>query len=291
MYYDAAAGPSAITVGSWENAVGYPRFERLVIGSTALFVGLRIGASVLRGGADPAEVVGELAFIFVAAAAVHWGRKAGTLAALAACIVYLALQLPLLAAGLSSAALLLIVSRMAGYCLVGIVGGEIFSRVKYVYARSSGTDVIDDWSLVYNQRFVARALEKAIERHRRYKEPFSVVILSLSPSLPPTGRPEQLRATVRTVASFLRDDVRMVDDVARIDDGRFVVLLPHTPAAATRLVAERLATGVCQTLGAKRNCISTRCLNAGEDPAGFQEFAISIGAISVDGVLQPASGE
>jgi GGDEF domain-containing protein len=208
--------------------------------------------------------------------AVHWGRKAGTLAALVACLLYLAVRLPLLAAGLSPQAFVLMVSRFAGYCLIGLVGGEIFGRVKYIFAGSRESGVIDDWSRVYNQRYALRAIEQATARYRRYQEPFSLVVLRLEPVLTATRRPEKLRGLVRTVAGFLRDDVRLVDDVARLDDGRFVVLLPHTAAKAAPVVAARLVAGVCGTLGVKGECVTSMSLGADEHTPALEAFAASI---------------
>lgn len=254
----------------------YPRFERLVIGSVALLVILTLAASSLTGGVDVAELIGQLAVIVIAAVAVHWGRKAGTIAALSACLLYLAMRLPMLGAGISSASFLLVLTRFAGYCLVGIVGGEIFGRVKYVFAGTADSNSIDEWSGVYNQHYIATTLQHAVERHARYHETFSVVIIALAPSVTAPLRPEKVRSVVRTVANFLRHDVRMIDDVARVQDGRFVVLLPHTPAAAAPLVADRLAAGLCQTLGAKSDCVTTTCLGAAQDAVAVQEFLTSI---------------
>ena len=50
------------------------------------------------------------------------------------------------------------------------------------------------------------------------------------------GAPTRQRAVVRTVANYLRGDVRMVDEVARLDDGRFLVILPHTRREGGRVV-------------------------------------------------------
>jgi len=259
-----------------ENAVEYPRFERLVIGSVALLVILTLAASSLNGGVDVAELIGQLAVIVIAAVAVHWGRKAGTIAALSACLLYLAMRLPMLGAGISSASFLLVLTRFAGYCLIGIVGGEIFGRVKYVLPAPGGSDSIDEWSGVYNQRHIAVAVEQAVERHMRYHETFSIIIISVAPSMTAPLRPEKLRSVIRTIARFLRHDVRMIDDVARIHDGRFVVLLPHTPGAAAPLVADRLAAGLCQALDAKSDCITTTCLAAAKDAVAIQEFLASV---------------
>ncbi len=62
------------------------------------------------------------------------------------------------------------------------MGGEIFARVKYLFAGSKDSDVIDDWSRVYNQRYAARALEQAVARHKRYQEPFSAILVRWSRS-------------------------------------------------------------------------------------------------------------
>lgn len=251
----------------------YSRFERQVLAGTAVLVGLSIAVSWAGHLADLAEVVGQLAMIAVMAAAVHAGRRAGTIAALAACLAYLALRLPLISAGLSTQALLLIVSRLVGYCLVGIVGGESFARLKYIIVASKGSDVIDEWSRVYNQQYAARALDQAIQRSERYGEPFSAIVIRLEPTLTDRQDPRKRRGLVRSVASFLRDDVRLVDDVARLDDGRFVVLLPHTPAAAAPIVAKRLADGICAALGIERRAVTTTCLATGDDNAALRTFA------------------
>ena len=260
----------------------YARFERLVVGGTALLVLLALAAAVARGGVDPAEIVAQLLLVAVLAVAVHWGRKAGTISAGVACLLYLAVKLPSLSADPSPESFWLILSHFAAYCLVGILGGEVFGRLKYQLTGSKDRDLIDDWSRVYNQRYAAGALAQAIARSRRYQEPFSMVVLRLEPVLTSTQRPEKLRGLVRSIASFLRDDVRMVDDVARLDDGRFVVLLPHTPGNAANMVAGRLTEGVCRTLGVKRDCVSTTHLSSDEDGATLEEFAAGIAA-ALDG--------
>ena len=93
----------------------YRRFERLVIGSAVVLVGLTLAVSALSGGTDAAEFIGQLAVVGVVTAAIHWGRKAGTFAALAACLLYLAMRLPMLASEPSPETFLLVATRFAGY--------------------------------------------------------------------------------------------------------------------------------------------------------------------------------
>lgn len=256
----------------------YGRFERLVIAGTGGLVLVGMMASFTTGISDPVNVVGQLAIVGVMAVAVHWGRKAGTLAALAACLIYLGLQLPQVSAGLSQQELALVISRFAGFCLAGILGGEIFGRMKYVLAGSKDSDCIDDWSQVYNQHYAARSLSQAIERHNRYQEPFSVIVLVLEQALAGVQKPAKLRGVVRAIASILRDDVRLVDDVARLDDGRFIVMLPHASGNVAPLVAGRLVEAICRTLGVKESSVTATCYGAQEDSAALEEFAVSIGS-------------
>ena len=81
---------------------------------------------------------------------------------------------------------------------------------------------------------------------------------------------------MRSVAAFIRDDVRMVDDVARLEDGRFVVLLPHTPGDSAPIVASRLTDGICKMLGVKDNCITTLCLGTDNDTAALERLVAGI---------------
>ena len=58
---------------------------------------------------------------------------------------------------------------------------------------SKDSNMIDDWSRVYNQRYAARAIEQAVARHKRYQEPFSAILVQLEPALTGTQRPQKLR--------------------------------------------------------------------------------------------------
>lgn len=240
--------------------MGYAQFERLVLSATVVLVLGTLAASMATGATGVAEIVGQLAVIAVMFAAVRWGRRAGTIAAVVASVVYLGLQLPVLSSATNARPALLILTRIVGYCLIGIVGGELFGRMKYLMAASDDSGMIDQWSGVYNQRYIVHAIRQALARKTRYNEPFSLVLLELPLTNGNGGRSDKLRAAVRTAASFFRDDVRMVDDVSRLDDGRFLVLLPHTPGAHAPIVAERLAAGARKTLDLGAASVRTSCL-------------------------------
>lgn len=245
----------------------YSRFEQLIIGVGGLAIVGSLLLSLQSGGPGLVEIVAQLLLFGVLVIAVHWGRRAGMYAAIAASLIYIALRIPVLSSSenLTVEGLIFILARIAAYGLVGIVGGEACSRIKYVFARFDDSNTIDDWSRVYNQRHASRAIEQARARYTRYGEPFSLVLITLSPAITAEMTAPRQRSLVRAVANYLRDDIRMVDEVGRLDDGRFVVLLPHTPRDGGEVVTARLAAGVRQTVGAKPESVTAQCMGAAED--------------------------
>jgi len=245
----------------------YSRFEQLIVAAGSLAILGSLALSLTGGGPGYEETIAQLMLFMTLVAAVHYGRKGGMVTAIAAATIYVLLRIPLLSSadGVSSTALIMVVSRLAAYGIVGVIGGELFGRIKYVFARFENSGTVDDWSRVYNQRYAFRAIEQAQARFTRYGEPFSLLLLTLSPSLTSELRPSRQRTLVRGVANYIRGDVRMVDEVSRLGDGRFTVLLPHTPREGGMVVCNRVAAGVRQTLGSRVESVSCECYGAAED--------------------------
>ena len=254
----------------------YSRFERLIIGLGAVSILGTLAVAMQDGGPGAIEFLAQLLLLGVLVAAVHWGRRGGLVAALAASLVYIALRIPVLSEGLGFESLMFVITRVAAYGLVGIVGGEVCSRIKYVFARLDDSNTIDDWSRVYNQRHAASAIDHARERYARYGEPSSILVIELSTSLTAELRPQRQRTLIRAVANYLRGDVRMIDEVSRLDDGRFVVLLPHTKKEGGIVVEERLAVGVRRALGARDESVKTECLSAAEDVSALAALSAEL---------------
>ena len=263
----------------------YSRFEQLIVAAGSIVILGALVLSLYGGGPGFEEVAAQLMLFMTLVAAVHYGRKGGTIVAIAAATVYIVIRIPLLSStvGVSSAALFMILSRLAAYGLVGVVGGDLFGRIKYMFARFENSGTIDDWSRVYNQLYAYRALEQAHARFTRYNEPYSLILLTLSPSLTAELRPSRQRTLIRGVANYIRGDVRMVDEVSRLGDGRFVMLLPHTPRDGGVIVRDRVASGVRHALGAREESISAVCYGAAED-------SVAITSLLTD-IAPPESGE
>lgn len=264
----------------------YSRFELLTISVGAVAV-LGTVAFALQPRPDWIELVAQLLLLVVLAGAVHWGRKGGLVAALAATLVYIILRLPSITrVGLEAEVLELVLIRTAAFGFIGIIGGEICGRIKYFFARLEDSLSIDEHSRVYNQRFVAQMLANSLASATRYGTRFSIAIVELAPSLMAELRPSRRQSLVRAVASHIRNDVRLIDDVGRLDDGRFVLVFPHTPKDGAQVAASRARTGVRDVLGAKDDSVTVAVYGSDEDAGTIGALVDSI-STNVD---QAASG-
>jgi hypothetical protein len=172
--------------------------------------------------------------------------------------------------------------RVLSFGLLGIVCGELFSRLKYNLARVDGGPALDEWSRVYNQHYLHYTLAQARSRHSRYRESLSVVVVVVSAPVLADLRPQQQRLLVRGVAEQIRSNVRMVDEVCRLDDGRFVIVLPHTGRAGGVTVRDRLTAVVRDALGARPEAVAARLLSLPEDAEALDAFVDSIAPLEPD---------
>lgn len=246
--------------------MAYRRFEELVI---ALGMGA-VSASLLlsmKGGISAEELMPELLLLGVLVGAVHWGRRGGFIAAACAAFIDVAYSIPTLTQpiGTDWTAVGLLISRLAAYGLVGIIGGEICVRVRHAFLRLEHEGAFDEWSSLYNQRFFGKQLDVALSRCERYNETASVVLLTISPSHSGSQRPARQHALVREIAAEILDGVRNADVVARLDDGRFALLLPHTPKRAAETVASRVRTSVRLLVSIPDDALAAVTLGAPED--------------------------
>lgn len=254
----------------------YSRFERLALAVGALAI---LGTVLASWNAQPVleEIIAQALLFVVLVGAVHWGRSGGFLAAIFAIIVYLALRAPLLfGEGLTPDLLDLVLVRTVAYGVVGILGGEVCGRIKYLLARLEGGANLDEETRVYNQAYLGRILEANLGLHARYKTPFSIVLIALAPALTSELKPSRRRSLLRAAANHIRNDVRLVDDVARLDDGTFVMVLPQTPKSGGAVAAGRVREGLRELLGARDESVTARVLAVPEDHSELSSLRDSL---------------
>ncbi len=255
----------------------YSKFEWLVlgIGGTAI---VGTVAATYKSRPVPEEIAGQIMLLGVLIGAVHWGRRGGFLTAALATVLYTLLRVPLVVAehGATSEVVVMVLTRAATFAVVGVLGGELCSRIQYIFARLEDATSIDEWTNVYNQRFITRTLASMLGQHTRYGTPFSVLLLSIADSLVAELRPSRQRKVLRGVASHIRNDVRLVDEVGRLEDGRFLIVLPHTPHEGALVAGDRLRRGVQDLLGAKAESVSVEVMAAPDALLGLQELHSSL---------------
>lgn len=257
--------------------MNYRRLETLVIvtGAVLALAGVLLMPEALQQSWP--EVAAHLATVVVLAAAAHWGRDAGMIAAVVAVLGYAAVRVPaLITSGLTPDVARSFVAYAAIYACVGIVGGEIFSRLRYLVTRVGESALLDEQTGVLNCSYCGQALASALSAHERYDRPLSLVVLTLNPSVLSTLAAPAQRKLLRTAAASLRNDMRVVDDVGHLGEGRFLLTLRETPRDGAQVVAERVRLHVCHELGVAETSVTTRVLAAPEDLEAMATLARSL---------------
>lgn len=253
----------------------YTHFETLalVLGSMAIVASVFIAPGVSP---QAAEVTAQLLLIVVLGCALHWGRNGGFLGALLALALYVAMRYPLLQSqGLSSEMLTMLGTRTITYAVVGVVGGELASRIKYVFAKLEDNALIDSVTGVYSASYAAQSILSGLGQWDRYHTEFSVVDLTLRSDVVSSLKSTQYKQLMKQAAGHLRSDIRMVDDLAFRSPGTFLVLLPGTPEGGARVVAERVAPAL-QALVNANDGLDVAVLSASKHGEALRDLAESL---------------
>lgn len=251
----------------------YSRFSVIafVLGSMAIIGSLFVSSTSQL---IPAEAIAQLLLILILAGALLWGRNGGFVTALIATAIYVGMRYTVMTEeGLSADVVTMIVARVLVYALVGVIGGELAGRMKYLLARSERDVMVDPTTRVYSALYAGRAIAAAIGKQHRYGATCSVLTLTLSPAVWASLSARQMDSLMRRVASYLRNDVRMVDDVAYRDNGGFIVILPETTRDGAEVAARRLRAGVASLLGSDATELTTQVMSCGVDDAALEELA------------------
>ena len=252
----------------------YSRFERLTIGVGAVAI-MATATFSLYPAPDAVELVAQLLLLAVLVGAVRWGRRGGTFTAVVATVAYILMRIDWVAsASLGPEFTRLLLMRAATYGLVGIAGGEACTRIKYAFARSQDDLAIDPTSRVYTSDFITRMVRTAVVSFRRYGTPFSVIVVEVDASVTSASRSGKSDSVVRAIAAHLRSELRLVDDIGRLRNGSFLVLLPQTGHIEAEGVSARLASGLRDSVGIPDGAIRTHVFGSLNDLAEIEALAV-----------------
>ena len=157
-----------------------------------------------------------------------------------------------------------VILGVAFAAIAGLVGVALALRSSL--ARERRLARTDDVTGVRNARAFYEAAATEIERARRYQHPFSVACVDLGHRVG-----DEL---LRSAAAALRGALRATDLIARLGRDEFIVLLPETPDAATRVVLEKLRTGLVDLRSPDGRQISTSIggVTFGTPPGGVDDI-------------------
>lgn len=99
----------------------------------------------------------------------------------------------------------------------------------------------DELTGMPNRRAIAQALDLHVSRSRRYRNPLSVVLVSVDLQKLASVRPLSTDPTMLAVSRFLRDRLRWVDQIGRWDDDLFLLVLPETTEEHARGLLDKIS--------------------------------------------------
>jgi diguanylate cyclase (GGDEF)-like protein len=110
------------------------------------------------------------------------------------------------------------------------------------YARLQEITILDEWTGLYNARFLQNYLPDEVARAKRYKHEFSLIFFDLDnfKDINDTHGHSTGSSVLREVGTFLKGLTREPDRAIRYGGDEFVMALPHTGKEGAAGLAQRL---------------------------------------------------
>ncbi len=219
--------------------MNYRKFEALFIGLGLSVILATILTSYLNQ-SDYVEIIGQAMFGPVLFFALHYGRKAGFLAALVSALLFIVAKFYVQDETMSTFIPEIILARAAVFGLVGIVGGELAHRMKYLILKFGNEELLDGQTNVFNKSYSIQILQKNIENHRRYGREFSIALIDIGNKHKIFIDDIARKKVMENLAFSLKENVRLVDDVGRWDNDRFCIVFPETKTQEATVAIARI---------------------------------------------------
>lgn len=100
----------------------------------------------------------------------------------------------------------------------------------------------DPISGLMNRRSLFQCLDSHVSRSRRYHNQLTLVMMSVDAgyNIDTIHPPKIGDDGIRTISNMLKDQMRWADQIAHLDEQRFMLILPETDAAAAVALTEKL---------------------------------------------------
>lgn len=226
--------------------MSYQRARGLLLWAGLILVALVALTMYLRD-VDPIEISATLFYAPIFAGFLLFGFGAGLGLGLAAAGAYIGLRLPAFDLVGFAPIAGTIIARVVGYIAFGAVGGWAADQLKVALDRFRLIDELDEETGLGNSRAVVNAIERELNRAKRYSTTFGVVTASFEEI---TGRRASSR--LQELGTRVAHSVRASDLAAHVrTDGhhQIVIVLPETGESGSNTVAANLGTLVGPVVG------------------------------------------
>jgi diguanylate cyclase (GGDEF)-like protein len=134
-----------------------------------------------------------------------------------------------------------LLTPLADFAAIAIDNARTFARVQEL-------TISDEWTGLYNARFLMRFLDEETRRARRYRHSLSVIFFDLDHFKLVNDRNGHAVGSglLRYVGEVVRACVRDTDRAIRYGGDEFVVVMPETPKCGAMVMAERLRERVAE---------------------------------------------
>jgi diguanylate cyclase (GGDEF)-like protein/putative nucleotidyltransferase with HDIG domain len=162
--------------------------------------------------------------------------------------------------------------------LLGLLAGQLAIAIQNArdYREKLEQAIRDPLTGLYNRRFFYEALEKEVQRTRRYGNTVSLVLFDVDnfKTINDTRGHQAGDDVLRTIGEIVSDLIRPVDSFARLGGEEFGLLLPETSQLDALLAAERLRTAISrhEILADRRVTISGGVASCPQDAATLEEL-------------------
>jgi hypothetical protein len=136
----------------------------------------------------------------------------------------------------------LILVRAAIYIVSGALGGEIFFRIKQFMIEAGKQEFVDNETKLFNKSYFGTLVNLEAKKFERYKTISSILVIKLDGTVMSEYMGEPKTPGMKYIADGLVGNVRLVDEVGRISQNEFGVILPFTPRDGAEVVAKRLVS-------------------------------------------------
>ncbi len=211
----------------------YKRFQKIVLVLSVAFFSSFITYTLMKG--DLFSALVDLFIFIIILAALYGGRQLAWVSFLFLTGLHALIQFftyPIF----TTQNLNLFLQHAVLYGLIALIGGEIFTWLKYKLPEIEHLALTDPETGVWNAKQIKEILHKEMEKERRYGARFSLIEINVQPK---NGAKFQ-KTFLKNLGSILAKNIRVADEAGRIDENSFLVVLPHTSREGAEIAAKRL---------------------------------------------------